>query len=806
MKYRNILSALFATLFVSSAIANIYTVINTDDSGPGSLRQAILDANANIGADTISFNIPGTGVHTITPLTPLPTITDGVTIDGYTQPGSSANTVADSDNAVLKIELDGSDPSLGNVSGLTIDADNCEARGLVINRFPHDAIDIHSNGNLIDGNFIGTNAAGTSALPNGASGNGGIIAGFGGSPSNNTIGGTTPGARNLISGNIGVGISLGFTGNIVQGNFIGTDVTGTVALGNSGVGVSADGSNLTVGGTTAAARNIISANNRGIALANGSDNIIQGNFIGTDVTGTIALGNQNEGLSINGGSNNVVGGLTSVPGTGAGNLISGNVGIGLDVFTGAALNTLIEGNIIGADITGTQPLGNSLAGVSANGNDSIIGGTDLSAANIIAFNGGSGIAVGGVNNALLGNSIFSNAGLGIDLVIAFDGPGGVTLNDAGDADTGPNNLENYPTIATVTTGGYGSTVTLTGALDSTPSTTFRLEFFSNVAGDGSGFGEGKTFIGTTDVTTDASGAAAYNVTFSLVSAAEAVFTATATDAGGNTSEFSPAFATRLLNISTRMEVLTGDQVLIGGFIITGTGLKNVILRGIGPSLAAFGVSGALADPILELHDGQGAILASNDDWQDTQQDEIEATGLSPGDDHESAIVTSLEPGSYTAILAGTNDSTGIGLVEVYDLDQSAGSKLANISTRGFVDTGDNVMIGGIIVGPTDTGIGSVFIGATVLIRAIGPSLGNFGVSDPLQDPVLELHDGQGAILASNDDWQDTQQDEIEATGIPPTDTRESAIVETLAPGAYTAIVRGKNDTTGIALVEAYHLD
>jgi len=513
-----------------------------------------------------------------------------------------------------------------------------------------------------------------------------------------------------------------------------------------------------------------------------------------------------------------VGGLTSIPGSPPGNLISGNTGIGLDLFADSN-NNLIEGNIIGADVTGAVSLGNSLAGISISGSGNTVGGTDTNARNIIAFNGtdpnsggsqGTGVTIGTsgtfVNNAVLGNSIFSNASLGIDLSIAFDGPFGVTLNDVGDADTGPNNLENYPTIATVTTGGYGSTVTLTGALDSTPNTTFRLEFFSNVAGDGSGFGEGKTFLGTTDVTTDASGAAAYNVTFSLVSAAEAVFTATATDAGGNTSEFSPAFATRLLNISTRMEVLTGDQVLIGGFIVTGTGLKNVILRGIGPSLAAFGVSGVLTDPILELHDAQGAILASNDNWQDTQQDEIEATGLAPGDDHESAIVTSLEPGSYTAILAGTNNSTGIGLVEVYDLDQSAGSKLANISTRGFVDTGDNVMIGGIIVGPTDTGIGSVFIGTTVLIRAIGPSLGTFGVSDPLQDPVLELHDGQGAILASNDDWQDTQQDEIEATGIPPTDTRESAIVETLAPGAYTAIVRGQNDTTGVALVEAYHLN
>ena len=161
---------------------------------------------------------------------------------------------------------------------------------------------------------------------------------------------------------------------------------------------------------------------------------------------------------------------------------------------------------------------------------------------------------------------------------------------------------------------------------------------------------------------------------------------------------------------------------------------------------------------------------------------------------------SLDPGPYTAILSGANLSTGVGLVEVYDLDQSAGSKLANISTRGFVDTGDNVMIGGIIIGPDNTG------DATVLLRAIGPSLANFGVADALQDPVLELHDGQGTILSSNDDWQDTQEAEIAATGLAPSGLSESAILQSLAPGNYTAIVSGKNATTGVALVEAYHLN
>jgi hypothetical protein len=245
------------------------------------------------------------------------------------------------------------------------------------------------------------------------------------------------------------------------------------------------------------------------------------------------------------------------------------------------------------------------------------------------------------------------------------------------------------------------------------------------------------------------------------------------------------FATAALgNISTRLEVGTGDNALIGGFIVTGTQAKKVIVRGLGPSLP---VSNGLADPTLELHDSTGAVIASNDDWQDTQQADIIATTIPPTNDLESAIVMSLNPGAYTAIVRGKMDTIGVGLVEVYDLDQTVDSKLANISTRGFVDTGDNVMIGGTIV----TGTGP----ANVLIR----------VANALQDPTLELHDGQGNVIATNDNWQDSQADAIQATGIPPSDSRESAILQSLAPGAYTAIVRGAGDTTGVALVEAYQL-
>ncbi|MFZ3376461.1 MAG: hypothetical protein WA183_12990, partial [Chthoniobacterales bacterium] len=256
-----------------------------------------------------------------------------------------------------------------------------------------------------------------------------------------------------------------------------------------------------------------------------------------------------------------------------------------------------------------------------------------------------------------------------------------------------------------------------------------------------------------------------------------------------------------LNISTRLLVQTGDNVGIGGFIINGTDPKKVILRAIGPSLTARGVPGALRDPTLELHDHTNATIAFNDNWKDSQQSAIQATGLAPSDDRESAIVQTLAPGAYTAIVRGSGNTSGIGLIEAYDLDPSANSKLANISTRGFVSTGDDVMIGGFIVGG---GLGVNGAGSEeVVVRGVGPSLTRAGVPNALQDPTLELHDGNGAIIASNDNWRATQQSEIQATGLAPSDDRESAILATLVQGNYTVILRGKNNTAGVGLVEVY---
>jgi plastocyanin len=250
------------------------------------------------------------------------------------------------------------------------------------------------------------------------------------------------------------------------------------------------------------------------------------------------------------------------------------------------------------------------------------------------------------------------------------------------------------------------------------------------------------------------------------------------------------------NISTRLRVETGDNVLIGGFIITGTQAKKVIIRAIGPSLSAF-VPGALANPILELRDSSGGLILSNDNWRSDQEAEIIATGIQPSNDLESAVVATLPANSsaYTAIVRGVNNGTGIGVVEAYDLDGTVDSKLANISTRGFVQTGDNVLIGGLIV------LGQNPL--KVLVRAIGPSL---PVPGALSDPTLELHDGDGALIASNDNWRSNQEAEIIATGLPPSNDLESAIVQNLSPGSYTAIVRGVNGTTGVTLVEAYGLN
>jgi len=671
------------------------------------------------------------------------------------------------------------------------------------------------SGNVVLGNRIGTTADGASALGNGLNG----ISGLG------IIGGTSPGAGNLISGNA-VGIRSG--GATIQGNFIGTDITGKIAIPNSRAGISGSG---TFGGTTPGAGNLISGNAgpgiqmEGVSYGFGGPppsrpgGVIQGNLIGTDISGKVKVPNQ-FGILVSNGNNVVIGGSIA----GSRNVISGNTLGGIEAdFTNVVQ---IMGNFIGTLADGKTPLGNGGNGIQMRVdwlNDYLVGAANWlspQAGNVIAFNAGPGVLVALPNAAssthaekrISANSIHDNGSLGIDVT-----PSGVTPNDPQESSGNASNPQNYPVVSAAFA--YNGQLTIYGSLNSKPNTAFLLEFFANFTADPTGYGEGEQYLGQAQVTTNSSGDAQFNVRFPLPANASTV-TATATNSIGETSEFSadmmvsstaptsppvaqtavslPLTGGQLLNISTRVQVQTGYKVAIAGFIVTGSVSKKVIVRGIGPSLTGAGVPGVLADPVLELHDGSGNLLTTNDNWKTDQQAEIEASGVPPTNDLESAIVWTLAPGNYTAILRGKDNTSGVGLVEAYDLARSAASRLANISTRGFVSTADDVMIGGFIVGSNTGAI------TGVVVRALGPSLTSFGLS-ALPDPILELRDGNGSLVQANDDWQAENSLQIAATGLQPSDSHESAIAATLAAGNYTAIVRGKNNTTGIALVEVYNV-
>ena len=507
----------------------------TTGTGTCTLRDAITFANANAGS-IVNFGIPGAGAHTIALGTnPLPNISAAVTINGFSQSGASANThgTGQGDNSVHLIEIDGTNLTGGYFACLAFVAGSGGSlvKGLAINRCKGAGISVVgvSGGIVIEGDFLGTDPTGTVAHGNGLYG---VI--MDGGSTGVTVGGTAPAARNLISANAIAGIGFGNdsaaggSGHLIQGNFIGTNAAGTASLGGGQTGVSmAYGvSNTTVGGTTAAARNVISGNgSRGIILSNSVDNAavtnntIEGNYIGTDLTGMAAVGNQ-QGIGLY-GVGNTIGGA----GAGEGNVISANGGIGIDV--GGHGNAIL-GNKIGTDVTGTGALGNSQAAIAISVSQTTIGGTGVGAGNVIAFNGNpsrGGILVEGTGNTIRGNSIFSNYRVGIDL--ASDGP---TLNDSGDADTGANNLQNFPVITSVTASA------INGTLNSKASTTYHLDFYASPACDDTGFGEGKTYLGSLDQTTNGSGNLSFSAAFAVPSGQ--IATATATDPSGNTSEFS----------------------------------------------------------------------------------------------------------------------------------------------------------------------------------------------------------------------------------------------------------------------------
>ena len=656
-------------------LLSAYLVTTTADTGSGSLRDAINQINldtshalyaspSNPNVDEIDFNIPtsdagynsGTGAFTIQPsaaptlnssATGLPIITNSVIIDGYTQPGASANTLADGDNAVINIELDGANAGTTGM-GLYLYAANCTIEGLAVNRFQVHAILALKNGTTIAGNFIGTDVTGTVALPNSTGPY------FAEDPysaavvlesSNDLVGGADPAARNVISGNFTNGVYIvGSMNTTVEGNFIGTDVTGTQPLGNATNGIFIGGAeeSATIGGTTAAARNIISSNAaNGVLDGAGYLDAIEGNYIGTDVSGTQALGNAANGLQA-GGYSVTIGGTAP----GAGNVISGNNESGVSI--GGVSGCQVEGNLIGTDFTGTAPLGNGTGITAGDYTGVVIGGTNPDARNVISGNSGTGIILSAQGVQIQGNFIgtditgtvpLSNPGgggiyvgyssenntiggtapgagnviagigyavymsgsgvqgntiqgnfIGTDLSgtfelgsygIVIDGGasnntiggtepgagnvvanevysagvtvnsgtgntirgnsiydnanGGIFLNSANDA----NSNQTFPTLTATTQSASGTFVA--GTLASAPNSTFTIDFYANSAPDPSGYGQGQYYLGSTTVNTDDNGNASFTATLGALPAGAQYVSATATDAAGDTSQFSADF-------------------------------------------------------------------------------------------------------------------------------------------------------------------------------------------------------------------------------------------------------------------------
>jgi hypothetical protein len=521
-----------------------FVVTNTNDSGAGSLRQAIVNANTAANLNAIVFDIPGAGPHTITLWTPLPDITEPVIIDGYTQPGSAENTSGawEGGNAVIKIMLDGSPLSGEFDNGLRVVADGCTIRGLAIGNFPSHGVAFAGDSNVIEGCYIGTGPAGTTAEPNGI----GFRAGA--NSDNNVIGGADPAARNVISGNTTEGVQiLSSSSNAVRGNFVGVDASGISALPNGTVGVRLGKSiDETVEG------NLISANGSdGLRIAGPtvtSGTRVRSNRIGTDVTGNAPLGNAADGVSVlsmaNGGSGIIIGGAWSIS-----NLIAYNGGDGVDAVVPTT----------GVIIVGENTIHSNARGVVVT----------------------EGLATGGVVN-VRDNSISSNVGLGIDL-----GDDGVTANDAQDVDTGPNGLQNYPVLTSAT--GSGGIITVTGTLNSTPDTDFVIDFYSSPSCDPSGYGEGATTLSKEAFMTNHGGDALIDFSFSGSIPGGHYITAIALpSAGGGTSEFSACVEYINTKAGTGVVVIPVDEetgespVTLTFDNVTGSGNTTLTIEDAGP--------------------------------------------------------------------------------------------------------------------------------------------------------------------------------------------------------------------------------
>ena len=611
-----------STLLLCPALAVAIAVTNVNDAGAGSLRQAILDANAAAGADIITFSIPGAGVHTITPLTPLPDITDTIEIDGFSQPGSSPNSNGPGlpDNSVHLIEIDGTNSGAGNFSGVLRLGSSAGfvIDGLVINRAPVAAIQVNGPAGTITGCFLGVDPTGLTALSNtygiDVEGSAGV-----------QIGGELPAQRNVISGNSGFQIGFGcYSGggsnHDIQGNFIGPAASGTAVpagapvIAHTGIGLCFGINGVTIGGATPAARNVISGNPfLGINVSNSfsgsgvTNVVIRGNYIGTDLTGTLPIPN-GTGIRINTRNNDVID-----------NVISGNAEIG--VYYGSGLvddGGIVQGNRIGTDASGLLPLPNGGWGLHVLASDLQIGGLAAGEANVIAFNGTTfqgGIYVeSGATNRIRGNSIHDNAGLGIDL-----SPIGATANDEGDGDTGANNRQNFPVLESVTAianlaqGG----LTVAGLLHAAPGTSYEVDFFSNDAcvRFPKDFLEGRTYLGSETVITNVDGEGPFETVLAAGAPGERI-TMTATDPAGNTSEFSQRLPFTITPSSGPSG--TGTAVTIAGtdfedgatVTIGGQPATNVVVASFNqitatsPLLAA----GSLSDVVVTNSEGTTGTL------------------------------------------------------------------------------------------------------------------------------------------------------------------------------------------------------
>jgi hypothetical protein len=833
---------------IMSATAATFTVTNTNDAGAGSLRQAVLDSNTAAGSDTIVFDSSFNAAKTITLAATIninPATGDSLTITG---PGANLLTVS-GNNAVEIFFV--SDGDIASISGMKLTLGKNNNGGAAIDNRGNLTVAnaaFVSNVTNNEGGAISTQGPLTvsnCAFSSNSASSGSAIAISGAGPVN--ISDST--FADHSAGNGGA-ISNGGVLNVSGCSFTNNTATSGSATGLGGGAIySNSGTNATsVTNSTFTSNAETGGSGGGGAISNRSGPMTVSDSIFTSNIGTSGGAISNRGsLSVTRSrftQNSATGPNAQVSGRGSGGAISSQGGGDLTIT-----DSIISGNSAVNHGGGVYFQPNASAGPPMVITNTTISGNTANSDQSGAGDGG-GISSDGTGPATItrstisGNTAFSSGGSsgrggGIYSLRKLTVDNCTVSGNAAGFDGG-GIFDDYP-------GGSNSDVVITNS----------TIVFNQAANNGGGVrssnsvGDAATSLGNTIVTQNAAvmgsdifnpfGSQGFNLigvdaklgaladnggptkTHALLPGSPAIdqgkrLSAGTTDQRGVTRPFDdPTIANAsggdgsdigayeigqfngvaektLGNIATRLAVSTGDNVLIGGFIVVGQAPKRVIIRAIGPSLGVAGVNGALDDPTLELFQGSTS-LAFNNDWRESQETEIAASGVAPSDNREAAIVRTLDPGAYTAIVRGNGNSTGIGLVDGYDLEQRPDSKLGNIATRGFVSTGDNVLIGGFIVGEA----------TRVAVRAIGPSLSAAGISGPLQDPTLELVDAHGTVVRANDNWKGIQQADIEASGLQPSDYRESTVIETLTAGNYTAVVRGKNNTVGIAVVEAYNL-